>query len=33
MGPFISIAGFTEGAISAASKPETPMLLLDHGLL
>jgi len=30
MGLFVSISGFNDGAIKAASKPKTPMLLLDH---
>ncbi len=30
MGLLVSISGFTEGAIHAASKERTPMLLLDH---
>ena len=30
MGLFVSISGFNEGAIRAASKQRTPMLLLDH---
>jgi restriction endonuclease Mrr len=30
MGIFVSISGFNEGAIKSASKPRTPMLLLDH---
>jgi hypothetical protein len=30
MGLFVSMSGFTNGAISAASKPRTPMLLIDH---
>ncbi|MBI1839576.1 MAG: restriction endonuclease [Verrucomicrobia bacterium] len=30
MGIFVSLAGFNEGAIKSASKPRTPMLLLDH---
>jgi hypothetical protein len=30
MGIFVSISGFNEGAKQAASKPRTPMLLLDH---
>jgi Restriction endonuclease len=30
MGLFVSISGFNGGAIKAASKPKTPMLLLDH---
>ena len=30
MGLFVSISGFNEGAIKAASKQRTPMLLLDH---
>ena len=31
MGLLVSIAGFESGAIKAASKPRTPMLLIDHG--
>jgi restriction endonuclease Mrr len=30
MGLFVSISGFNEGAIRAASKQRTPMLLLDY---
>ena len=30
MGLYVSISGFNGGAIKAASKPKTPMLLLDH---
>jgi hypothetical protein len=30
MGLFVAISGFNGGAIKAASKPKTPMLLLDH---
>jgi hypothetical protein len=30
MGIFVSMSGFNEGAIHAASKHRTPMLLLDH---
>ena len=30
MGLFVSISGFNAGAIRSASKPKTPMLLLDH---
>src|SRR6266516_2752144 len=30
MGLFVSISGFNDGAIKAASKQRTPMLLLDH---
>ncbi len=33
MGLFVSIAGFNSGAIHAASKQRTPMLLLDHSHL
>ena len=33
MGLFMSIAGFTDGAIRSASKQRTPMLLLDHSHL
>ncbi len=33
MGLFVSISGFNEGAIKAASKQRTPMLLLDHSHL
>lgn len=33
MGLFVSISGFNDGAIRAASKPKTPMLLLDHSHL
>jgi len=33
MGLFVSIAGFNEGAVQAASKAKTPMLLLDHSHL
>lgn len=31
MGLFISLSGFNEGAKRSASKPRTPMLLIDHG--
>ncbi len=31
MGLFVSISGFNTGAVKAASKHRTPMLLLDHG--
>jgi hypothetical protein len=30
MGLFVSLSGFNSGAIFAASKQRTPMLLLDH---
>lgn len=33
MGLLISLSGFTSGAIAAASKQRTPMLLLDHSHL
>jgi restriction endonuclease Mrr len=33
MGLFVSISGFNAGAIAAASKPKTPMLLIDHSHL
>lgn len=31
MGIMVSMAGFEPGAIESASKPRTPMLLMDHG--
>lgn len=30
MGLFVSMSGFTAGAVSSASMPKTPVLLLDH---
>lgn len=33
MGLFVSIQGFSEGAVRSASKQRTPMLLLDYGHL
>jgi hypothetical protein len=33
MGLFVSTSGFNSGAVAAASKPKTPMLLLDHSHL